>query len=67
MKACRTPAGRTAKEVIDDATITTKVKAKLFDESIPRGFAIPVKISEGEVTLTGGVDTYEQKKTGPAK
>jgi hyperosmotically inducible protein len=59
--ACQTPAGRTAGEVIDDATITTKVKAKLFDESILRGFAISVKTFEGEVTLTGGVDTNEQK------
>jgi hyperosmotically inducible protein len=59
--ACQTPAGRTAGEVIDDATITTKVKAKLFDESVLRGFAISVKTFEGEVTLTGAVDTAAQK------
>ena len=59
--ACQTPAGRTAGEVVDDATITTKVKAKFFDDSIVRGFAISVKTFEGEVTLTGGVDTPEQK------
>jgi hyperosmotically inducible periplasmic protein len=59
--ACQTPAGRTAGEVIDDATITTKVKAMLFDESVLRGFAISVKTFEGEVTLTGAVDTAAQK------
>lgn len=59
--ACQTPAGRTAGEVVDDATITTAVKAKLFDDSVVRGFAISVKTFEGEVTLTGGVDTQEQK------
>ena len=59
--ACQTPAGRTAGGVIDDATITTKVKAKLFDESVLRGFAISVKTFEGEVTLTGAVDTDAQR------
>jgi len=28
--ACQTPAGRSTGEVIDDSTVTTKVKAKLF-------------------------------------
>lgn len=60
--ACQTPAGRTAGEVIDDAAITTKVKAKLFDESVLRGLAISVKTFEGEVVLTGAVDTPEQKE-----
>jgi len=48
--------------VIDDATITTKVKAKLFDDSLLRGIAISVETFEGEVTLTGAVDTAEQKR-----
>jgi hyperosmotically inducible protein len=60
--ACQTPAGRSTGEVIDDATITTKVKAKLFDESILRGFAISVDTFEGEVTLTGAVDTDAQRE-----
>jgi hyperosmotically inducible protein len=59
--ACQTPAGRSTGEVIDDATITTKVKAMLFDESILRGFAISVSTFEGEVTLTGAVDTDTQR------
>jgi hyperosmotically inducible periplasmic protein len=60
--SCRTPAGRSAGQVVDDATITTKVKAKLFDESILRGFAISVNTFEGTVTLTGAVKTEEQKE-----
>jgi hyperosmotically inducible periplasmic protein len=60
--ACQTPAGRTTGDVIDDATISTKVKAKLFDASILRGFAISVETFEREVTLTGAVDTYKQKE-----
>jgi hyperosmotically inducible protein len=59
---CQTPAGRSAGEFVDDATITTKVKAKLFNDSVMRGFAVSVKTFEGEVTLTGGVDTTEQKE-----
>lgn len=58
--ACQTPAGRSAGQVIDDATISTKVKAKLFDESVLRGFAISVETFKGEVTLTGAVDNNEQ-------
>lgn len=60
--ACQTPAGRSPGDVIDDATITTKVKAKLFDDSLFRGIAISVETFDGEVTLTGAVDTPEQKR-----
>ncbi len=60
--SCQTPAGRTAGEVVDDATITTKVKAKLFKDSILKGFAISVTTFEGEVTLTGAVNTEEEKR-----
>ena len=61
--ACQTPAGRTAGQVVDDATITTKVKAKLFDQSFLRGFAISVDTFEGAVTLTGAVQTEAQKNS----
>ena len=60
--ACQTPAGRSTGQVIDDAAITTKVKAKLFDESILRGFSISVDTFKGEVTLTGAVDSDSQRK-----
>jgi hyperosmotically inducible protein len=60
--ACQTPAGRSTGEVIDDSTITTKVKAKLFVDDQLSGFAISVKTFEGEVTLTGAVKSAEQKE-----
>jgi hyperosmotically inducible protein len=60
--ACQTPAGRTAGDVVDDSTITTKVKAKLFDDPQLSGFAISVETFEGEVTLTGAVDSDDAKE-----
>jgi hyperosmotically inducible protein len=59
--ACATPAGRSSGQVVDDATITTKVKAKIAEENVLRGIAIGVKTFEGDVTLTGAVDTDKQK------
>jgi len=57
--ACQTPAGRSAGEVVDDSTITTKVKAKLFADNLPSGFAISVDTFKGEVTLTDSVNGSE--------
>jgi hyperosmotically inducible protein len=62
LSGCHTPAGRSAGEVIDDSTISTKVKAKLFDSKELSGFAISVNTFEGVVTLTGAVDNEERKK-----
>ncbi len=59
---CQTPAGRTAGEVVDDGTITTKVKAKLFEDDALSGFSISVETFEGEVTLTGSVDSLQDKE-----
>jgi hyperosmotically inducible periplasmic protein len=59
--ACHTPAGRSAGEVVDDASITTKVKAKLLQDSVLEGVAVSVETFEGEVTLTGAVNTQEEK------
>ncbi|HPA14120.1 MAG TPA: BON domain-containing protein [Desulfobacterales bacterium] len=61
VSACRTPAGRTTGEVVDDATITTKVKAKIFKDETVSGFAISVETFDGEVTLTGAVDSEKAK------
>ncbi len=61
MNSCRTPAGRTPGDVVDDSTITTKVKAKIFEDSVIKGMAISVDTFEGQVTLTGAVDTPQQK------
>jgi len=60
--SCQTPAGRSAGQVVDDGTITTKVKAKLFDDPLVSGFSISVKTFQGEVTLTGAVDSKKAKE-----
>lgn len=60
--ACATPGGRSAGQVIDDSTITTKVKALILEDSFMKGLAISVTTFNGKVTLTGGVDTAAQKK-----
>ncbi len=62
LASCMTPAGRTPGEVVDDATITTKVKAKLLEDGILRGLAISVQTFEGSVTLIGAVDNEQQKE-----
>ena len=61
LAACQTTAGRTAGDVVDDSTITTTVKAKLFDDELLSGFAISVETFEGAVTLTGAVDSQKKK------
>lgn len=62
LMACSTPAGRSAGGVVDDATITSKVKSKLFADDNLSGFAIDVDTFKGEVTLTGGVNTSSDKQ-----
>jgi len=62
MYSCQTPAGRTAGQVVDDATITTKVKTKLLQDSVLSGFAISVNTFEGGVTLNGAVDSVKIKE-----
>lgn len=62
LAACQTPAGRSAGQVVDDSTITTKVKAKLFEDDHLSGFAISVETFEGEVTLTGAVNSVDDKE-----
>jgi hyperosmotically inducible periplasmic protein len=59
---CSTPAGRSVGEVVDDGTIKTKVKAKLVHDSVLQGFAIGVKVFQGEVTLTGAVNVPDQRE-----
>lgn len=62
LMACSTPAGRSAGDVMDDGTITTKVKTKLLADDRVSGLAISVDTFKGEVTLWGGADTAEQKQ-----
>jgi len=58
--SCTTPAGRSAGTVVDDATITTQVKAELFADKLVSGVAISVQTFKGEVVLTGAVDSQAQ-------
>ncbi len=51
---------RTAGEVVDDSTITTKVKAALLAEKDVNSFDIKVKTFEGTVQLSGFVDSQWQ-------
>lgn len=62
LMACQTPAGRSAGGVVDDTTITTKVKSKLFADDRLSGFAIDVDTFKGDVTLTGGVESEADKR-----
>jgi len=54
-------AGQTAGAYVDDATITTKVKTKLFDDPQTSGFAISVKTYSGTVQLSGFVSSEKEK------
>ena len=54
-------ADRTAGQVIDDATITASVKAKLLEDERTDGFDINVDTVNGRVTLRGGADTLADK------
>ena len=51
---------RTAGEVVDDSTLTTKVKAALLAEKDVNSFDIKVKTYEGTVQLSGFVDSQWQ-------
>jgi hyperosmotically inducible protein len=62
LMACTTPAGRSAGGVVDDAAITSKVKANLFRDDRLSGFAIDVDTFKGDVTLTGGVNSEADKQ-----
>jgi hyperosmotically inducible periplasmic protein len=54
---CRTAAGRSAGQVIDDLNITTTIKTKIFNDPYLSGFAVSVDTFKGEVTLTGAVES----------
>lgn len=49
-------------EVIDDAAVTSKVKAELLRDPDVKGLAVKVKTYKGEVQLSGFVDTQAQKQ-----
>jgi hyperosmotically inducible periplasmic protein len=54
-------AGRTTSEKVDDATITTKVKAKLATERVKNLVSVNVDTQDGVVHLQGTVPTAADK------
>jgi hyperosmotically inducible protein len=55
-------AQRSAGEVIDDALITTKVKASLAADPLVSALAINVDTTNGVVSLTGIVDSEQARQ-----
>lgn len=55
-------AGVTTGEYIDDSTITTKVKAKLFDDPVTSGWDVKVVTHQGVVQLSGFVKSAQEKQ-----
>jgi hyperosmotically inducible protein len=56
------PRERSTGEVIDDATITTKVKSSLLADPQVSGLDINVDTSRGVVSLTGIVNTERERQ-----
>jgi osmotically-inducible protein OsmY len=61
LAGCAADTKKQAVEYWDDTTITTKVKAKLFDDPQTSGFAISVKTYQGTVQLSGFVTGDKEK------
>lgn len=60
--SCRTAAGRTTGQVIDDMSISTVIKSRIFNDPYMSGFAVSVDTFQQEVTLTGAVESEFAKK-----
>ena len=58
-EAAPEPGLRKAREYVDDSTITTKVKAAIFDDPAPKVFQISVETFKGVVQLSGFVNSAE--------
>lgn len=61
LAACTSTTGKTAGETVDDATITSEVKAKLAAEKMSTLTKIGVDTDRRTVYLTGTVDTPEMR------
>ena len=60
-----TPTRESTGEYVDDSTITTKVKAAIFNDPALKVFQINVETFKGEVQLSGFVDSAQSvKKAG---
>ncbi len=53
---------QSAGEYVDDAVVTTKIRAAIVAEKNLSNFDIGVETIDGVTTLTGAVDTDEQKQ-----
>ena len=56
-----TPTKESTGEIIDDSTITTKVKAAFVHDEVVKASQVSVETFKGVVQLSGFVDTSEQK------
>jgi osmotically-inducible protein OsmY len=54
-------AGTTTGEYIDDSTITTKIKSKLYDDPMTSGWDVSVTTNKGVVQLSGFVKSSKVK------
>jgi osmotically-inducible protein OsmY len=54
-----TPTKESTGEYVDDSTITTKVKAAIFNDPALKVFQINVETFKGEVQLSGFVDSAQ--------
>ncbi len=62
LAACSAMSGReTAGEYVDDSTITTKVKAAMFDDPSLKVMQIGVETMQDVVQLSGFVDSAQTK------
>jgi hyperosmotically inducible protein len=58
---CQTT-GRTAGQFIDDVGIEAAIRAKFIEDPLVSPFTIHITSFEGEVTLTGSVDSGKAKR-----
>jgi len=56
-----TPTKESTGEYVDDASITTKVKAALVKDDAVKSFQVSVETFKGVVQLSGFVDNADQK------
>jgi hyperosmotically inducible periplasmic protein len=61
MSGCRAMTGRSAGEVVDDASVTASVKSRLVADRAANLTRVDVDTTNGTVYLTGTVETSEQK------
>jgi hyperosmotically inducible periplasmic protein len=61
LNACQSMTGKTAGETMDDASISSRVQGKLTGDTLSNFSRIDVDTDRGVVTLSGVVNTTEDK------